>query len=822
MFWKISWRNFKRKPLRNFLTLLGITVGVASLLAVTSSVATTNRLINEQVQETLGTTDFTIQSTEGNFPKQVLSEVEGVSGVEKALGLIHLSAEVDIPGKNEADLSNLPVRLTGLSRMDSSLVPLKVIQGSTNSSGLFLSNSTARLWSVEPGDSVLLKIGEKKHTLPVAAVVRDTMFLKYPVNGNEAEVRNWYTAALPIDLLEKLNGKKGVLQEVRIQTMESSKDRSMKEIESRLNHKGYPVYIEAAVADPRQKNRLDELYLFLLVLGGTALLISCMILFQTFYTNIAEREREFAIMKSFGSTPDQIRGIILREALILSSVGTLLAILPGIWMAITLQKGIFRAFHVDFDYQIQLETALPVTMALGIFLPVIASLLSVRRASRISVIQLQKTENSVLFPPSKWRFLFGGALLGISLFDHAWSYFPAILGAFILIPFAFRGVQQFMWKFLRNRVESEVALRNAFRQGRRHSNMAAVLMLGIALSLLMTSVFNYQDNYLERDIARTFGGHLQFRAESPFTKQEIHSIREEKGVKDTTRLGEVSVIWGSGREQRRMNVLGVDPEWQQSYPLYTLQRGEEKATDLSAKGTIWLGDYAFQQWGGEIGEMIRLKTPGGEKKFKVTGVVRTGLDSSYVGFVGKGRMKEEFGVGKEVRGVLALHDQRDQEKMKESLLHNMGNRLVEVRTLDEEVKWQRRYFPGLSFLFAGLLAVALGTVGIGIVNLLLMSVTERLSEYQTMRAIGAGRPQVFGMVMGEGAVIGVTGILVGSALGFWLIGLNAISDLVDMEFIIPWTEWIMISLCGALVTFVATSIPAVRAAFVSIPPVSSD
>ena len=85
-----------------------------------------------------------------------------------------------------------------------------------------------------------------------------------------------------------------------------------------------------------------------------------------------------------------------------------------------------------------------------------------------------------------------------------------------------------MWKFLRNRVESEVALRNAFRQGRRHSNMAAVLMLGIALSLLMTSVFNYQDNYLERDIARTFGGHLQFRAESPFTKQEIHTIREEK------------------------------------------------------------------------------------------------------------------------------------------------------------------------------------------------------------------------------------------------------------------------------------------------------
>ena len=101
--------------------------------------------------------------------------------------------------------------------------------------------------------------------------------------------------------------------------------------------------------------------------------------------------------------------------------------------------------------------------------------------------------------------------------------------------------------------------------------------------------------------------------------------------------------------------------------------------------------------------------------------------------------------------MLALHDQRDQEKMKKShFCITWGTVWLRYALWMRRLKWRASVFSGLSFLFAGLLAVALGTVGIGIVNLLLMSVTERLSEYQTMRAIGAGRPQVFGWLWEKG------------------------------------------------------------------------
>lgn len=212
------------------------------------------------------------------------------------------------------------------------------------------------------------------------------------------------------------------------------------------------------------------------------------------------------------------------------------------------------------------------------------------------------------------------------------------------------------------------------------------------------------------------------------------------------------------------------------------------------------------------------QTPSGEKAFKVTGVVNTGFDSGYVGFVGRDRMKEEFGITYASRGMVTLEKNQDPKAMKEVLYRDQGKQLMQINTVNEEVDWQRRAYPGISLLFAGLLAVAMGMAGIGIVNLLIMSVTERIQDYESMRAIGVGRFQIYGMVIGEGAVIGVTGILVGSALGLWLIGLIALSDMENMEFFILWPQWLIICLCGAFVTLVASLIPAFRAGNVSLPP----
>lgn len=56
-----------------------------------------------------------------------------------------------------------------------------------------------------------------------------------------------------------------------------------------------------------------------------------------------------------------------------------------------------------------------------------------------------------------------------------------------------------------------------------------------------------------------------------------------------------------------------------------------------------------------------------------------------------------------------------------------------------------------------------------ITNAILMNVFERFSEFGTMRSIGMKRHQLFGMIMWEGLIEGITGSLAGLAIGIPLV-----------------------------------------------------
>ncbi len=55
--------------------------------------------------------------------------------------------------------------------------------------------------------------------------------------------------------------------------------------------------------------------------------------------------------------------------------------------------------------------------------------------------------------------------------------------------------------------------------------------------------------------------------------------------------------------------------------------------------------------------------------------------------------------------------------------------------------------------------------GLGVLNGLLLSALERTKELGVLKALGAGRAQIAGMVLCESIVVGVIGGLVGTALG---------------------------------------------------------
>ena len=82
----------------------------------------------------------------------------------------------------------------------------------------------------------------------------------------------------------------------------------------------------------------------------------------------------------------------------------------------------------------------------------------------------------------------------------------------------------------------------------------------------------------------------------------------------------------------------------------------------------------------------------------------------------------------------------------------------------------------LTIFLGGIAAISLLVGGIGIMNIMLASVTERTREIGIRRAIGARRIQIVGQFLVETVVLSMTGGLVGICLGFfipWLITLIA-------------------------------------------------
>ncbi|MBL4775974.1 MAG: FtsX-like permease family protein, partial [Mariprofundus sp.] len=67
------------------------------------------------------------------------------------------------------------------------------------------------------------------------------------------------------------------------------------------------------------------------------------------------------------------------------------------------------------------------------------------------------------------------------------------------------------------------------------------------------------------------------------------------------------------------------------------------------------------------------------------------------------------------------------------------------------------------------LSIVLVIIAAGIMNTVLMSMLERMREFGVMMALGCGRWQLAGMVLIESLLLGVAGIVFGTAVGLGLV-----------------------------------------------------
>ena len=91
---------------------------------------------------------------------------------------------------------------------------------------------------------------------------------------------------------------------------------------------------------------------------------------------------------------------------------------------------------------------------------------------------------------------------------------------------------------------------------------------------------------------------------------------------------------------------------------------------------------------------------------------------------------------------------------------------IDVTTWEDEISFVKWTVDGLTGLAVMVTIVLLVIIGVGIMNVMWITIRERTREIGTLRAIGMQRARVLGMFVIEGFLLGLAGTVSGTALGF--------------------------------------------------------
>jgi putative ABC transport system permease protein len=138
-------------------------------------------------------------------------------------------------------------------------------------------------------------------------------------------------------------------------------------------------------------------------------------------------------------------------------------------------------------------------------------------------------------------------------------------------------------------------------------------------------------------------------------------------------------------------------------------------------------------------------------------------------------------------------------------LHVPGAQVVDRSVLTEAYAQQQQTSAWINYLLAGLIVLY---TSITVVNTLVVSTADRRREFGLLRLSGARRGQVMRMAGVEGALIAVTGVVLGTAISA---GTLVPFSLAANSSVLPYGPlWIFLVVAGAaaLLTMTATLVPA--------------
>jgi putative ABC transport system permease protein len=316
--------------------------------------------------------------------------------------------------------------------------------------------------------------------------------------------------------------------------------------------------------------------------------------------------------------------------------------------------------------------------------------------------------------------------------------------------------------------------------------------IGVASVVLLTSLGEGARLYVTGEFASlgsnlliVFPGKTETTGFSPLLTTTTHDLTLDDAEAITRRIPRIRrvapvVVGGATAEfQDRRRDIGV---WGATADLADVRKLKLRAGQYLPAGELARGQHVCvigwkvrtELYGSvnPLGEMLRL----GDQRFRVIGIlmprgVSMGADLDEMVHVPVSQAMRMFNKTTLFRVLVEVSSHEEIPAVRAAVVELLKERHggaedVTVWTQDSVIATFSRILALLTATLAGIAAISLTVAGVGIMNVMLVSVSERTREIGLLKALGATAGQVVGAFLVESAILSTAGGLAGLAVAF--------------------------------------------------------
>lgn len=620
-------------------------------------------------------------------------------------------------------------------------------------------------------------------------------------------------------------------------------------------------------------NGTNFVTMFLLSFGILALLISSLVIANTFQVLVAQRRRTLALLRVIGAQSHQLYAAVLLEAAILGVISAAVGVLCAIGFMGAISNVNINSGPLS---KIPLIVSLPAIVwpiAIGTIVTVLASMSAARSATKVTPMEALRPMDLIKDKrASIIRAVFGVIFIVVGILATALSAtslasmiagkspnagsdsWMTLLGAMFGCALVFIGIiitATFWMPFAMKATgaimalcgpASKVANANVQRNPRRVAATGTALLIGVTLvSTVVTGAIcgkatlkGVVDDRYSVDII------IQGKNVDESLAADISKI---SGIKHTELLPAVSMTFknAKGKTEYAMAV-GVDNVNQLKNVMHTDLDGvninkdsillpkfnEEGGEPFELKkGNLDLQAYVEKYSSGETDSDnitpftgTNTDSSNNDKSITVKQVQfkkyrNVNIYSRNTAFVSKSYFNNYL---KPTTHILLISVDSSKANLVDIVknIRNITSSYAEVMaagSVFERAQWESA-IDVMMMLLVGLIAVAVVIALIGVANTLSLSVIERTKESATLRAIGMTRGQVRRSLALEATLISLTstvsGLIVGTVFG-WIGSYMVFSVIGKVPFVVDWAIYAVLALIALLAALLSSVLPARRA-----------